>query len=133
MLGVTSFTVSAILIVGLFFLRYVEGGRGSRFFPNARKSLDRFALLVVRFVAEDIPRFLVRSFKHILIYITDFFSSLLLKIVRFIEGHLHIVVHRVRGKKDDLAKSEPTSNHLTDMQNHKEAVSKTIEELEEVQ
>ncbi len=133
MFGLTTFATSGALIVGLFALRYFEMNRGSRFFPRFRKTLDYLSLLFVRYVVKEFPKFVSRMVQYVILHVTHLFSIVLLKMVQFIEGRLHIAVHKVRGKKDDLAKSEPTSNHLTDMQNHKREVGKTIEELEEVQ
>ncbi len=133
MLSTISFIVSALLIASLFSLRYVEIGRGARFAPRIRKSLDVVAVRTVAFLIHDIPRILARVFKYLLIHITDFFSSILLQAVRSIEERLHVLVHRVRGKKNDLNNDNAVSDHLTDMKNHKEAVSKTIEELEKVE
>ena len=134
MFGVTSLVLSGLLIVGVFSLRYAEIQRGTRMMPSFRTILDRGAVRFVSFVVRDLPRALVRILQYLLIQITDFFSSILLRVVRFLEEKLHILVHRVRGKKEDLSNGNgPSSNHLADMKSHKEAVSKTIEELEEVQ
>ena len=131
MFGITSFVTSGVLIVGLFALRNFEAKRGARYAPKLRRKLDYGALFFVHYVLKEIPSFVVKTFKYILLQITHIFSASLLYVVRFLEEKLHIVVRKVRGKKRDLERSEPASNHLTDMKNHKEAVSKTIEELEE--
>jgi hypothetical protein len=134
MFGVTSLVFTGLLILGVFSLRYAEIQRGARFAPSMRKSLDGLAVIVVSFVVRDLPRLFVRMLQYLLIQITDLFSSILLRIVRFLEEKLHVLVHRVRGKKEDLTNGNgPSSNHLADMKSHKEAVSKTIEELEEAQ
>lgn len=133
MFGLTSFAISGVLILGLFTLRHFEVRRGKRFLPRIRKALDTGAFVFVHYAIKEFPAFLVRIFKYILLQITHFFSSALLYVVRFLEEKLHLVVHKVKGKKNDLVKNESPSNHLTDIKNHKEAVSKTIEELEEVQ
>ena len=133
MLGITSFSVSAILLVGLLGLRYIEMQRGSRFLPRFRKTLDYIALLFVRYVVKEFPRYIIRGIQYIGLQITHFFSLILLKLVRLFESRLRVVVYKVRGKKENLVKGEPTSSYFQDVKNHKEEVSKTIEELEEVQ
>lgn len=132
MFGLTSFAVSGVLIVGLFTLKHFEVARGKRFLPRFRKGMDVWAVVFIHYVIKELPAMMLRTFKYILLQITHIFSALLLRVVRFLEEKLRVAVHKVRGKKNDLVKSEPASNHLTDMKNHKEAVSKTIEELEEV-
>ena len=132
MFGLTSFVTSGVLIAGLLALRYFELSRGSRLLPKARVVLDDWAIYFVEHFIKGLPHFVIRTFKYVILQITHVFSATLLHVVRFLEEKLHIAVHKVRGKKNDLVKSEPTSNHLADMKNHKEAVSKTIEELEEV-
>jgi|GEM_PF-4059654 len=133
MFGVTSFVISGVLITLLLTLRHIEMTKGKRYFPRFRKKLDHMALIFVRYVMREFPQFIVRTSKYVILQATHLFSTGLLHVVRFLEEKLHIAVHKVRGKKNDLAKGEPTSNHLTDIQNHKAAVSKTIEELREVE
>ena len=131
-MAITSFFTSAILLALLVLLRRVEIKRGGRYFPKFRITLDRGAVAVSIYFLKVLPKQVVKIFHYVIMHITDIFSSALLRVVRFVDSKLHRLVHAVRGRKE-VHKREPSNGYFKDVQNHKEEVSKTIEELEEDQ
>ena len=129
-MAIASFFTSAILIALLVLLRRVEIRRGGRFLPKLRTKLDHFAVTLSSYVVNVLPKQVVKIFHYVIIHITDFFSSALLRVVQFTESKLHRFVHAVRGRKEVHIK-EPSNGYLKYVKNHKEEVSKTIEELED--
>jgi len=127
-MAIASFFTSAILLALLVLLRRVEIKRGGRYFPKFRKTLDRGAISLSVYLLKVLPRQVAKIFHYVIMHITDVSSSALLRIVRFVDSKLHRFVHAVRGRKE-FQKREATSNYFKDVQNHKEGVSKTIEEL----
>lgn len=124
-----SFFTSAILITLLVLLRRAEIKRGERYFPVFRKKLDNGAVAISSYFTGTLPRQLVKIVQYVIIHATDLFSSALLRVVRWLEQKLHRLVHAVRGRKE-VQRREPTNGYLKDVREHKEEVSKTIEELE---
>ena len=129
MIAITSFFGSAVLLALLVLFRRFEMKRESRILSGPRKYLDRFAVSVVILFGQTLPKMVAKSVKYVIIHITDFFSSILLKIVQFTESKLHGFVHAVRGKKE-VNGNGSNSSYFKDVMEHKKRVSKTIEELE---
>ena len=131
-MAAASFFTSAILIVLLVALRRTELKRGERFAPKFRKQLDHSALQISAYLFRTLPGQVAKMVRYVIIHVTDLSSSALLRVVRFIENKLHRFVHAVRGRKQ-IHRREPSSDYFKDVQNHKEEVSKTIEELQREQ
>ena len=129
-MAITSFFTSAILLALLIFLRRVEIKRGGRYFPKFRTILDRGAISVSVYFLKVLPKQVAKIFHYVIIHTTDIFSSALLRVIRFVDSKLHRFVHAVRGRKE-VHKREPSNGYFKDVRDHKEEVSKTIEELGE--